>query len=74
MRSEPEFASSAAAKAASEAYKLGARNIILRFKGLGRGRPMMAQQIVTHGLGITRLEDITPLPTNGCRPRKARRL
>lgn len=74
MRSETEFAAQAAAKAAGQAYKLGARNIVLRFKGLGRGRPVMAQQIVAHGLGITRMEDITPLPTNGCRPRKARRL
>ncbi|MBN1637470.1 MAG: 30S ribosomal protein S11 [Ignavibacteriales bacterium] len=63
-----------AAAAAKEAYDLGLRKIDVFIKGPGSGREAAIRSLSTAGLTIMAIRDITPIPHNGCRPPKKRRV
>lgn len=69
------FASQITAEsAAKEAYDLGLRKVEVLIKGVGSGRDAAIRSLNTTGLEIVSIKDITPLPHNGCRPPKRRRV
>ena len=67
-------ASQAADNAANEAKNLGLVNVEVRVKGPGAGRESAIRSLAVAGLNITSIKDVTPLPHNGCRPPKRRRV
>src|SRR4051812_3226199 len=73
-KSTPFAAGRAAEKAASEARKSGMMEIEVKVKGPGAGREQAVLQLQNAGLKIIGIEDVTPLPHNGCRPPKKRRV
>jgi small subunit ribosomal protein S11 len=69
------FAASKVAEALTErAKKLGIGRISVFIKGIGSGRESALRSLATHGLDIISIKDITPIPHNGCRPPKVRRV
>ena len=70
----PFAAQRTAEAAAQEAQKSGVREVEVRIKGPGSGRESAIRGLQAAGLGIKAIEDVTPLPHNGCRPRKRRRV
>src|SRR5438067_5988559 len=73
-KSTPFAAGRAAEKAASEARKHGMLEVEVKVKGPGAGREQAILQLQNAGLKIMGIEDVTPLPHNGCRPPKKRRV
>jgi small subunit ribosomal protein S11 len=73
-KSTPFAAQRAAEEAASRAKKMGVSEVEVRVKGPGSGRESAITALQGAGLRITAIEDITPIPHNGCRPRKRRRV
>jgi small subunit ribosomal protein S11 len=73
-KSTPFAAQRAAEQAASKAKKLGMKEVDIRVKGPGSGRESAIRAIQASGLEIKAIEEVTPLPHNGCRPRKRRRV
>lgn len=73
-KSTPFAAQRAAEKCANTAKRYGVREVEIKVKGPGSGRESAIQAIQAAGLRISSIEDITPLPHNGCRPRKRRRV
>jgi small subunit ribosomal protein S11 len=73
-KSTPFAAQKAAQFAANEAKKHGLVEIDVRVKGPGAGRESAITALQAAGLRIQSIEDVTPLPHNGCRPRKRRRV
>jgi len=73
-KSTPFAAGRAAEKAASEARKHGMVEIEVKVKGPGSGREQAILNLQNAGLKVTGIEDTTPLPHNGCRPPKKRRV
>jgi len=73
-KSTPFAAGRAAENAASTARKSGMVEIEVKVKGPGAGREQAIIQLQHAGLKITGIEDVTPLPHNGCRPPKKRRV
>ena len=73
-KSTPFAAGRAAEKAASEARKHGMNEIEVRVKGPGAGREQAILNLQHAGLKVTGIEDTTPMPHNGCRPPKKRRV
>ena len=74
-RKSTPFAAQRAAEACAErAQKYGVRELEIRVKGPGSGRESAITALQAAGLAIRAIEDITPLPHNGCRPRKKRRV
>jgi small subunit ribosomal protein S11 len=73
-KSTPFAAQQAAMRCANEAKRNGVREIEIRVKGPGSGRESAISALQQAGLRITSIEDITPLPHNGCRPPKRRRV
>ena len=67
-------AQAAAADAAKKAQAFGMKDVEVRIKGPGAGRESAVRGIAAAGLEITVLRDVTPLPHNGCRPPKRRRV
>ena len=67
-------AEAAAEKLAGEARKLGIGQVQLRVKGLGQGKQSSIKTLHASGLIITAVHECTPLPHNGCRPPKKRRI
>jgi small subunit ribosomal protein S11 len=63
-----------ATDAAKKAQALGMREVEVRIKGPGAGRESAVRGIVAAGMDITVLKDTTPVPHNGCRPKKRRRV
>lgn len=63
-----------ATDAAKKAQTLGVREVEVRVKGPGAGRESAVRGIVAAGMDITVLRDTTPVPHNGCRPKKRRRV
>ncbi len=63
-----------AVDAAKKAQMLGMREVEVRIKGPGAGRETAVRGIVAAGMDISVLKDITPVPHNGCRPPKRRRV
>ena len=73
-KSTPFAAQRAAENVADKAKKMGVREIEVRVKGPGAGRESAITALQAAGLTVRSIEDITPLPHNGCRPRKKRRV
>lgn len=73
-KSTPFAAGRAAEAAASAARKHGMVEVEVKVKGPGSGREQAVLQLQNAGLKITGIEDVTPLPHNGCRPPKKRRV
>ncbi len=73
-KNTPFAAQKAAEDAAKRAYDMGLRNVEVRVKGPGGGREASIRAIHTAGLTISVIRDITPVPHNGCRPPKKRRV
>ncbi|MCK4341599.1 MAG: 30S ribosomal protein S11 [Phycisphaerae bacterium] len=73
-KSTPFAAQRAAQYCANEAKKHGVIEIEVRVKGPGAGRESAVTALQAAGLRIQSIEDVTPLPHNGCRPRKRRRV
>lgn len=70
----PFAAQQAAVKAASAARDHGLRTVEVRVKGPGSGRESAIRALSTAGLNVTIIKDTTPIPHNGCRPPKKRRV
>ena len=73
-KSTPFAATRAAEEVANQAKKFGVREIEVRVRGAGSGRESAVTAMQNAGLRITAVEDRTPIPHNGCRPRKRRRV
>ncbi|MCC6906506.1 MAG: 30S ribosomal protein S11 [Phycisphaerales bacterium] len=73
-KSTPFAATRAAESAASKARKVGMKEIEIRVKGPGGGRESAVTALSHSGLKVTAIEDHTPVPHNGCRPPKKRRV
>ncbi|HKB15837.1 MAG TPA: 30S ribosomal protein S11, partial [Planctomycetota bacterium] len=73
-KSTPFAAQRAAEKCAASALKHGVREIEVLVKGPGSGRESAIRALQASGLRVLSIEDVTPLPHNGCRPRKRRRV
>ena len=66
----PYAAGLAAAAAAEEAKKSGLKEVDVKLKGIGPGKESAKKQIEVSGIAIKSVEDVTPIPHNGCRPPK----
>jgi small subunit ribosomal protein S11 len=73
-KSTPFAGQMAAQQAAEKARKFGMKDVDVRVKGPGSGRESAITALEGAGLKVKSIEDITPLPHNGCRPRKKRRV
>ena len=73
-KSTPFAAQVAAEAAAKEARDLGLRRVEVFISGPGGGREAAVRSLQTSGLEVTLIRDITPVPHNGCRPPKRRRV
>ncbi len=73
-KSTPFAAQVAATEAAKKARDLGLQTVEVLVKGPGSGRESAIRAIQAAGLTVTSIKDVTPLPHNGCRPRKKRRV
>ncbi|MEI6885198.1 MAG: 30S ribosomal protein S11 [Bacteroidota bacterium] len=73
-KNTPYAAQMAATDAAKTAYDLGLRKVKVFIKGPGAGRESAMRTIHGAGIEVTEIMDITPLPHNGCRPPKRRRV
>jgi small subunit ribosomal protein S11 len=73
-KSTPFAAQQAAQRCANTAMRNGVREIEIRVKGPGSGRESAISALQQAGLRIASIEDVTPLPHNGCRPPKRRRV
>lgn len=74
-RKSTAFAATLAAeKAAQQAVQMGMKTIDVRVKGPGAGRESAIRALAVAGLDIMSIKDVTPLPHNGCRPPKRRRV
>lgn len=73
-KSTPYAASLGAEAAARKAMEHGLRSVEVFVKGPGAGREQAIRGLQTAGLDITAITDVTPLPHNGCRPPKKRRV
>lgn len=70
----PFAAQQAASRAASAARDHGMRSVQVRVKGPGAGRESAIRALAAAGLEVRELKDVTPIPHNGCRPPKRRRV
>jgi small subunit ribosomal protein S11 len=73
-KSTPFAATVAAEQAAKEAMNMGMRRVHVRVQGPGSGRESAIQAIAAAGVAIRSIRDVTPIPHNGCRPPKKRRV
>lgn len=73
-RATPFAAQEVAMAAAKQAYDQGMRTVEVYVKGPGAGRESAIRAIGTAGLTVTLISDVSPIPHNGCRPPKRRRL
>jgi small subunit ribosomal protein S11 len=73
-KSTPFAAQVAAEKAGRVAVECGVKNLEVRIKGPGPGRESAVRALNALGMKITSISDVTPIPHNGCRPPKRRRI
>jgi len=73
-KSTPFAGQMAAQQAAEKAVKFGVKEVDVMVKGPGSGRESAITALQAAGLTIKSIEDVTPLPHNGCRPKKKRRV
>ncbi len=73
-KNTPYAAQVAAEECAKTAYDLGLRKVKVFVKGPGNGRESAMRAMASIGIQITEIVDVTPLPHNGCRPAKRRRV
>ncbi|MDZ4848595.1 MAG: 30S ribosomal protein S11 [Pirellulaceae bacterium] len=73
-KSTPFAGQVAAQQAAEKAAKYGVKEIEVRVKGPGSGRESAITALQSAGITVKLIQDITPIPHNGCRPRKKRRV
>lgn len=73
-RSTPFAAQVASEKASRKAYEMGVREVEVYLKGPGMGRESSIRAVESAGLKIKLIKDVTPMPHNGCRPQKRRRI
>jgi small subunit ribosomal protein S11 len=73
-KNTPYAAQVASEECAKTAYDLGLRKVKVFVKGPGNGRESAIRALATVGLQVTEIVDVTPLPHNGCRPPKRRRV
>ena len=73
-KSTPFAAQVAARDAAKKAQDLGIKDVSVFVKGPGSGRESAIRALSAAGLNVTSIKDITPVPHNGCRPQKRRRV
>jgi small subunit ribosomal protein S11 len=73
-KSTPFAGQCAAQQAAEKASKYGVKEVEVRVKGPGSGRESAITALQSAGMAVKSIEDVTPLPHNGCRPPKKRRV
>ncbi len=73
-KSTPFAGQCASQQVAEKALKMGMKEIEVRVKGPGSGRESAITALQAAGLNVKTIEDCTPIPHNGCRPRKKRRV
>jgi small subunit ribosomal protein S11 len=73
-KSTPFAGQMAAQQAAEKAVKFGMKEVDVKVKGPGSGRESAITALQSAGLNVKSIEDVTPLPHNGCRPKKRRRV
>mgnify|MGYP000868722665 CR=1 FL=1 len=73
-KNTPYAAQMAANTASATAYEAGLRSVEVYVKGPGAGRESAIRAIDTSGIKVLRIKDMTPVPHNGCRPPKKRRV
>ena len=73
-KSTPFAATVAAENCGREAMNLGVRRVHVRVQGPGSGRESAIQALASAGLKVVSIRDVTPIPHNGCRPPKKRRV
>ena len=73
-KSTPFAATRAGESAGQKARKIGMSEVEVRIRGAGSGRESAVNGLVSTGLRVTAIEDHTPVPHNGCRPTKRRRV
>lgn len=73
-KNTPYAAQVASEECAKTAYDLGLRKVKVFVRGPGNGRESAIRALATVGLQVTEIVDVTPLPHNGCRPPKRRRV
>ena len=73
-KATPFAAQSVAEEAAKVAYDRGMRSVEVYIKGPGQGRESAIRGLANMGLEVTLIRDVSPIPHNGCRPPKRRRL
>lgn len=72
-KSTPYAAQIAAEKAIENAKEYGLAKVDVVIKGIGSGREAAVRALMSSGIGLVSIKDVTGIPHNGCRPRKARR-
>jgi small subunit ribosomal protein S11 len=73
-KNTPYAAQVASEECAKTAYDLGLRKVKVFVKGPGNGRESAIRALATTGIQVTEIVDVTPMPHNGCRPPKRRRV
>ncbi|MFC1804651.1 30S ribosomal protein S11 [Candidatus Omnitrophota bacterium] len=73
-KSTPFAAQIAATDAARKAKEVGVKELVVYVKGPGSGRESAIRALQAAGMTITAIRDVTPMPHNGCRPKKKRRV
>lgn len=73
-KSTPFAATRAGESCGQKAKKMGMSELEIRIRGSGAGRESAVNGLVSAGMRVTAIEDHTPVPHNGCRPRKRRRV
>ena len=73
-KSTPFAGQCASQQVAEKAIKMGMKEVEVRVKGPGSGRESAITALQSAGLNVKTIEDCTPIPHNGCRPRKKRRV
>ena len=73
-KSTPFAGQCAAQQCAEKASKFGVKEVEVKVNGPGSGRESAVTALQSAGLNVKSIEDVTPLPHNGCRPRKKRRV